>query len=159
MLGVWGAALAVIGVVAIETGGAPFRYARHPVGLLAIAGIVGYSIYRGSRKANLDAPAPQPASEGLPTVNRILRIAREHKGRITAAEVLAETALSLEVVRQTLDELTYAGTCQLIVGDRGMQIYYFPEFEDAASKQSDALADASETVSAAKKAEAETTKR
>jgi hypothetical protein len=139
LLGLWGAAIAVLTAVSIETGGAPLRFLRSPVGLIVLGTLVGYSIYKGTRFTPLDAPREQ--NEDLPIVNRVLRLAREHKGRLTVAEVLAETTLSLPEAQKTLDELAYAGACQLIVGERGMQIYYFAEFENTASKESDALSD------------------
>ncbi|MCC6809685.1 MAG: hypothetical protein IT381_19815 [Deltaproteobacteria bacterium] len=147
--GAWGALLTVITVLSIETGGAPLRYLRHPAALIALAVAVGYGIFSRS-KAKKGQPEPQRL-EGLPTVNMILRIAKEHKGRITAAEVLAETTLDLEEVKRTLDELAYAGACQLIVSEKGTQVYYFAEFEDATTKATDAL-DTSDLSAAQKQA-------
>lgn len=129
----WGALAAVVGVLSVETGA--FVYLRHPASLIAIATAVGYAIFSRGRKA-----VPETATtSGLPIVNQILRLAKQHKGRITAAEVLAETSLELEDVKKALDELAYAGTCQLIVGEKGTQVYYFAEFEDATSKSTDVL--------------------
>ena len=133
--GAWGALFAVIAVLSVETG--IIRYLRHPVALIAIALSVGYGIFFTGGKRSTNA---EPAQlDGLPAVNQILRIARQHKGRITAAEVLSETTLDLEEVKRVLDELAYAGTCQLIVSEKGTQVYYFAEFEDAATKNVDAL--------------------
>lgn len=128
----WTALVVVALVVSVETGGAVFRIFRSPAVLALLAAATGYAVFRKSTKKPKDTRA-------LPAVNQILRIAREHQGRITAAEVLAETQLELEEVKTTLDELTYAGTCQLVVGEKGTQVYYFPEFEDAATKRVDVL--------------------
>ncbi len=133
--GAWGALFAVIAVLSVETG--MVRYLRHPIALIGIAISVGYGIFFTGGRKKL---SPEPAVlDGLPPVNQILRIARQHKGRITAAEVLAETTLDLEEVKRLLDELAYAGTCQLTVSERGTQVYFFAEFEDATSKNVDAL--------------------
>jgi hypothetical protein len=145
---VWGALLVVIAVLSIETGGAPLRYLRSPLGLVLVAGAVAYAIFAGGRGKKKAAPA----LDGLPAVNQILRIAREHKGRITAAEVLAQTSLELEDVKKTLDELAYAGTCQLLIGEKGTQVYYFAEFESAAAKGTDVLDTAAEPSAAQKQA-------
>jgi hypothetical protein len=133
--GAYGALFAVIAVLSVETG--VVRYLRHPIALIGIALSVGYGIFfSGGRKKVVAEPAQL---EALPPVNQILRIARQHKGRITVAEVLAETTLELEEVKRLLDELAYAGTCQLTVSERGTQVYFFAEFENAASKNVDAL--------------------
>jgi hypothetical protein len=147
--GAWGALLAVIVVLIVVSGGAPARYLRSPVGLVLIAAIVGYAIFSRGRAGSGKSPSPQ--LEGLPAVNQIMRLAKEHKGRLTVAEVLAESSLELDEVRRTLDELAYAGTCQLIVGEKGTQVYYFAEFEDAATKGRDVL-DTSEPSAAQKHA-------
>jgi len=142
MFAIWGAAIALAAILMFETRGAILRT---PLALVSIAVLVGYTVFKGAKRAKLDAPV-----EDVPTVNRILRIVREHKGRVTAAEVLAETNLGIEEVRKTLDELTYAGACQLVVSDKGMQVYYFPEFEDETSKERDELS---------RKAQAQSTKQ
>lgn len=138
--GAWGALAAVVGVLSVETGA--FVYLRHPASLIAIATAVGYAIFSRSKNEK---------PEGKPIFNQILRIAKEHKGRITTAEVLAETSLDLEEVKKALDELAYAGACQLIVGEKGTQVYYFAEFESEEAKGTDVL-DTSIEPSAAQKA-------
>jgi len=129
-LAAWSAMIVVLGVVALATRGAIFR---SPPMLAAIAAVVGLIVYQQARPKPKTFLTPTTAGE-LPAVNLIHRVAKAHKGRITAAEVLAETTLQLDLVTHTLDELTLAGSCQLVVGQKGTQVYYFPEFEDDGAK-------------------------
>jgi hypothetical protein len=75
-------------VLSIETGGGALRYVRSPLGLALVAAAAGYAFWSRGKKA-------KPQDE-MPIMNQILRIARAHKGRITAAEVLAESSFQLE---------------------------------------------------------------
>jgi hypothetical protein len=45
-------------------------------------------------------------------------------------------------VTSALDQLTVAGACQLIVAEKGTQVYYFAEFESEEVKRSDELSKA-----------------
>lgn len=131
MVALWGSFLAIGGVLMFETRGA---FLRTPMGMVAVVSLVGYTVFRLVKRTKVDAPA-----EEMPIANRILRIAKEHKGRVTVGEVLAETSISVEDATKSLDDLTHAGACQLVVSDKGMQVYYFPEFEDESSKERDEL--------------------
>jgi hypothetical protein len=65
---------------------------------------------------------------------RLTRLARKLGGRLTIAEAVAETGGEHAVVHATLDELASSGTCQLLVGEQGLLVYEFPEFQDAQAK-------------------------
>lgn len=78
---------------------------------------------------------PGQVTAGLPITNMVLRVARKHHGRITPVEVAADTALSIEEAKEELDKMVKTRACQLIVGEGGLLVYYFPEFESDRHKQ------------------------
>ena len=64
----------------------------------------------------------------------IIRAAQKRGGRITAAEVVTDTSLSFEEAKIELERLGKAGACEVVVGDAGILVYRFPEFENPANK-------------------------
>lgn len=131
VIAAWASLFAVLLAVTLVTRGAVWRSPAYLLGIALAAGSVAWITAKPRPKA---LPEPTKTAGELPAVNMILRVAKANKGRITAAEVLADTTLTLETVTNTLDELTLAGTCQLVVGQKGTQVYYFPEFENDAAK-------------------------
>jgi hypothetical protein len=64
-----------------------------------------------------------------------IRAAQKHAGRITAAEVAADTHLTFDEAKAELERLAKAGACEVVVGDAGILVYRFPEFENSANKK------------------------
>ena len=64
----------------------------------------------------------------------VLQVARSAGGRVTAAEVAADTVLSYEMAAAELERLAGVGACRMVVSEAGVVVYHFPEFEDAAAK-------------------------
>lgn len=77
--------------------------------------------------------APPPTDDMV--VLTVLNVARQHRGRITPAEVGAHAGLPLNRVRDILERLVNEGFCQQLVGESGLVVYYFPEFESERSKR------------------------
>ena len=74
--------------------------------------------------AGLSAPKaslPDPQKE-------VLRIARHHRGRVTAAVVALDTPLSMAESERTLDELVRNGHASIAIADDGRVEYEFREF-------------------------------
>ena len=70
--------------------------------------------------------APEPA---LPDPQKeVLRIARHHHGRVTAAIVALDSPLSMAESEHTLDELVRNGHASISVADDGRVEYEFREF-------------------------------
>lgn len=59
---------------------------------------------------------------------RILRAAHQLGGRVTIAEIAADTALEVLDVKRELDAMARENICQLQVGEEGVIVYDFPEF-------------------------------
>lgn len=59
--------------------------------------------------------------------NRIVRLARERGGRLTATEAAADAGLTVEETEEILKKLVDRGYVELQVTDSGMVVYRFPE--------------------------------
>ena len=97
----------------------------------------GTALIRSVRRRNtrrLAAVAAQ-APQRMTSSNLILRVARDRKGRITPAEVAAETTISIRQAKVELDKLVEDGFCQELVGESGVIVYRFPEFESTDAKR------------------------
>ena len=65
----------------------------------------------------------------------VLRTAKAQKGRVTPAEVAAATALPYQDAKSELERLAAGGACQVVVGEGGLVVYRFPEFEGDEAKR------------------------
>jgi hypothetical protein len=121
-------AFAVI-FIAVVIDDANQHKAENPGVSLALAAIFGGGgalIIRAARRSG----KPDAASRAT----TVIRAAQKRGGRITAAEVVADTSIAFEDAKLELDKLHKAGACEVVVGDAGILVYRFPEFEDAANK-------------------------
>jgi hypothetical protein len=78
---------------------------------------------------------PATGSTTLAAEQGVLRTARALNGRVTAAEVAAETGLSLQAVNGELARLERDGACTSLVGESGILVYLFAEFENPEAKK------------------------
>jgi len=81
-------------------------------------------------QAESNAVENQRSSQNADISVRLFHAAMVHKGRITAAEAALDLRLPYEEVQGELENLASQGACQVTVGERGIIVYYFPEFED-----------------------------
>ncbi len=65
----------------------------------------------------------------------ILQVARAHAGRVTAAEVAADSALSYRDAAANLKQMVSDGLCVEKVMEEGTSFFYFPEFASAERKR------------------------
>jgi hypothetical protein len=123
-------AFALVGV-AVEIDNARTGKDRDKVGvgiaMIFIFGGGGAALWRASSRIGMAASGPRSTT--------VIRAAQKHAGRITAAEVAADTTLTFEEAKAELDRLSKAGACEIVVGDAGILVYRFPEFENAANKK------------------------
>jgi len=77
----------------------------------------------------------QQTSQNADISLQLLDAAMAHKGRITAAEASLELSINFEVVKREFEALASQGACQVTVGEKGIIVYYFPEFEDDGHKK------------------------
>jgi hypothetical protein len=96
------------------------------IAMVIICAGAGAMLVRAARRAPAGA---------VPRASEIIRVAQKHGGRITAAEVAADTTIPFDEAKGELDRLAKAGACEVVVGDAGILVYRFPEFESAANKQ------------------------
>jgi hypothetical protein len=95
------------------------------------AGVGGYTLARwgfGKRAGMAELPAmPQQASlDSLARVRkRVLAVASDHGGRVTAAEVAAELAIEQAPAQRVLDEAAEAGDARLLFTPDGDPVYEF----------------------------------
>lgn len=87
----------------------------------------GYSLLRRR------APSAEERAY-VPIANRVLRFARDKKGRITATEVAVELVIAYEVAHAELEKLKKSGACVVEVGAEGIYVYLFPELERESAK-------------------------
>jgi hypothetical protein len=92
----------------------------------------GGALIRSARRAKLppelrDAPvvAQLPAKSPRDIERAVLACAKQHDGRVTIAEVAAESDLSFTEAKAALEELSRAGACTVDVTDQGAFIYEF----------------------------------
>lgn len=105
---------------------------RNPGGVAVILCLLaagGVRLLWTNRRSVTEAPAM------LPTEQAVLKTARKLNGRVTAAEVAAESSLPLHSVQEELDRLEKAGACTSLVGETGIMVFLFAEFEDPSAKQ------------------------
>lgn len=92
----------------------------------------GGALIRSARRTKVPAGLKEgPAVEQLPAMSSrdiertVLTCAKQHGGRITIAEVAAESSLSFTEAKKVLEELSRAGACTVDVTDQGAFIYEF----------------------------------
>jgi hypothetical protein len=59
--------------------------------------------------------------------NRIVRLAREHGGRLTVTEAAADSGFTVEETAEILKKLSDGGFVEIEVTDSGLMVYRFPE--------------------------------
>ncbi len=72
--------------------------------------------------------APDPAEQKKTLETTILKLARQHKGRLTPVELAVNSSLSLEESQEALEEIVRRGYAEIAVADTGSIIYEFPGF-------------------------------
>jgi hypothetical protein len=65
----------------------------------------------------------------------VIQVAQKHRGRVTASEIAAASTLTFDEAKAELDRLAKAGACEVIVGDAGIMVFRFPEFESPTFKK------------------------
>ncbi|RKH36554.1 hypothetical protein D7Y13_00150 [Corallococcus praedator] len=92
----------------------------------------GRALIRAAKRAKLPAgPAEALAVAQLPVMSprdierAVLTCAKQHGGRVTIAEVAAESSLSFTEAKTVLEDLSRAGACTVDVTDQGAFIYEF----------------------------------
>jgi hypothetical protein len=73
-------------------------------------------------------------AQEIPLETTVLRLAKQHKGRVTPVEIATDAGIPLETAKTELERLTSVGACQLEVSEAGMLVFRFPEFEDVTAK-------------------------
>ena len=91
----------------------------------AALGAAGVVIARRARRGTSKIDAQLAEQE-------ILRVARAHDGRITAAEVAAESAVPLAQAGEMLEALSGKGACRMSVAEAGILVFEFPELQSPA---------------------------
>jgi len=93
----------------------------------AFAGVLpAVQAFLSLRRLGARPRAPEPA---LPDPQKeVLRIARGHMGRVTAAIVALDSPLSMAESERTLDEMVRNGHASMAVADDGRVEYEFREF-------------------------------
>ena len=144
MRGIW----ALVSAVAILAGLGFFAAAlvflpTDPIAVSILEVIVGSSLLVGGfdqlRKVVKSMPSKaDPAALEATQVDAervILQVARAHSGRVTAAEVAADTALSYRDAAANLKQMVADGLCVEKVMEEGTSFFYFPEFASAQHKR------------------------
>jgi hypothetical protein len=86
---------------------------------------VGVVIARRARAPRIN---PREAEQ------HILGVAQAHDGRITAAEVAAETPVPLAQAAEMLEALNRRSLCRMSIAEAGILVFEFPEFQKDAPK-------------------------
>jgi hypothetical protein len=109
--------------------------------IAGLFGVGGAALVRSARNDGKRRIVARASSVGLlpggplPVEALVLRAARAQAGRITPAAVAAATALPYADAKAELDRLVQAGACTVVVGEGGLVVYRFVEFEDASAKR------------------------
>jgi len=110
-----------------------------PIAGFAIAGgLLAAGVILQLRRRRRGGGASSPALPGRPDLEpRLLRAAKENAGRLTASEAALALDLPFDVVNESLAGLAAKDACRTLVTEEKVVVYYFPEFEDPASKRHD----------------------
>lgn len=76
-----------------------------------------------------------PEVDGVDATNLVLRLAREHQGRLSASEVAADTSLHYKKAAQVLEAMARDNVCRACVSEAGTTFYLFPEFAGPTAKR------------------------
>jgi hypothetical protein len=110
--------------------------------------VSGASLLLSSRKA------AQPVSTTTEAIEqRALLAAKKLGGRITANELATEAAIPLAAAEAELEDLHKRGACNLLIGESGVMVFHFPEFESAQAKQDIEVDDRARAAARARQAE------
>lgn len=92
----------------------------------------GSALIRSARRAELPAGPAQAAAVARPAAlssrdheQAVLECAQQRGGRVTIAEVAADTRLTFTEAKTMLEELSRAGACTVDVTEQGAFIYEF----------------------------------
>ena len=137
--GTWtafGALMMIVGLVFL--GGAAWMIKGQEVALAIFGALVGLNYMAASALtvqpvwAQMGArPAPK---KNLDT-NKVLRMARAHKGRITPTEIAAQSTFTVHEAAAILKQLAADGFCEERVSELGSSFFLFPEFASPAAKR------------------------
>ncbi len=94
------------------------------------------------------AGAPAEVADGA-LEHAVLKTARSLKGRVTVAEVAADTGLPMARVEAELRRMERSNVCGSLVGESGILVYLFAEFEDVDAKKDIFAGDAEQRAAAA----------
>lgn len=98
------------------------------LGMLALGGL-------GLAWPRRVAPATPVLASGVTVEQAVLQAARTLHGRMTVAEVAAESGLSMADVDTALTRMETDNVCTSLVGESGIVVYLFSEFEDPDAKR------------------------
>ncbi len=73
--------------------------------------------------------------EKEPLERAILRLAQDHAGRVTPAQVAASSDWTVEQAQKHLDEMVRRQVCEMRVLKSGTVVYHFTEFDPASSNE------------------------
>jgi hypothetical protein len=100
--------------------------------LATICVLGGGALIRGAGRATPSAGPAQAGAAARPTAlsprdveQVVLSCAKRHGGRVTIAEVAADTELSFTESKKVLEELAREGACTVDVTEQGAFIYEF----------------------------------
>lgn len=104
--------------------------------LFVLTGLV-YAVGGGSLLYSPMSYMNKHAKQGpkLDGTNLVLRVAKRHQGRVTPAEVAADSNLELRQCAKILAQLASDGFCEERITQQGTSFYYFPEFASALAKR------------------------
>jgi hypothetical protein len=101
------------------------------LGLLVFFSGTGFA---GAYLAKRSLRSPEPTLTDEERERLVLRLAADHQGRLTAAEVAAHTPLSLQESQQMLERLEQHRAAELQLTPDGAMVYHFPQLLTAAEK-------------------------
>ena len=94
---------------------------------LAFAGLMP-TVQAAISLRRLGGESRTPTAAALDPQKEVLRIARQHRGRVTATLVALDTSLSVAESEHALDEMARNGYASISVADDGRVEYEFREF-------------------------------
>ncbi|MEL6178844.1 MAG: hypothetical protein AAFS10_07815 [Myxococcota bacterium] len=105
-------------------------------GAVSLAG--GTATLHGVWANSLEKDGSQHSKEARPGVdpsNLVLRVARKHRGRLTAPEVAAESDMHYKEAARVLETMAADGVCEACVSEGGTTFYLFREFAEPGTKR------------------------
>lgn len=92
-------------------------------------------LYSAARRRRRALASADPARHLRHLEPKVLQLAQERAGRISAVEASAVLGAPFEDARKLLETLTSQGACQIVVTEEGAVVYRFPELEPGARKR------------------------